>query len=174
MIEYTNRPTPNRSLRGDVKAAAIVLHHTGGREAGDLAWLTNPTSGVSADFLINRDGVIYKLNPDLTIYYTYHAGISELDGCVQRNGSINISTIGIEMSHTIDQDWPDAQVEACAKLCWWLEASGKVTRHKIVSHREVAKPSGRKIDPKGFPWGVFSQLYEAAGFLQSRTDQDQK
>lgn len=161
MIEFTNRPTQNRSLRDGVKPAAIVLHHTGGSEKGDLLWLTSPASRVSADFLINRKGLIYKLNPDLTIFYTYHAGVSGLDGCIRKNNSINISTIGIEMSHRTNQSWPEAQVEACAKLCWWLEASGKVTRHKIVSHREVAIPFGRKTDPKDFPWQQFSKFYEA-------------
>lgn len=162
MIYRTYPITPNCSRRGGVKPAAIVLHHTGGREAGDLAWLTNPTSGVSADFLITRSGIIYKLNPNLTVFYTYHAGVSQLDGCVQKNNSINISTYGIEMSHTIDQDWPDAQVKSCAELCAWLEQQGKVSRHKIVSHREVALPAGRKIDPKDFPWQSFSQFYKYA------------
>lgn len=150
--------TPNISVRRG-QPQAIILHHTGGREPGDLAWLCNKLSGVSADFLIARNGNIYKLNPDITAYYTYHAGVSALDNLPRHNNSINISTIGIEMSHLPGELWPIAQVAACARLCRWLEDNNKVTQHKIVSHRAVALPAGRKMDPENFPWSRFSELF---------------
>jgi len=159
--KWIDRPAANLSRRNGIRPQGIILHHTGGSEAGDLATLTRskPVGGVSADFLINREGLIYKLNPQLSEFYTWHAGASRYPGLTTKNNSVNVSTIGIEMSHRMGEGWPEAQVRSCAVLCKWLVATGKISQKLIVSHRAIAIPPGRKIDPENFPWGKFGEIY---------------
>lgn len=136
----------------------IILHHSGGREPGDLATLLGQTKRkVSADFYINREGAVYKLNPQLSQRYTWHAGKSLWNGV----WDVNRYSVGIEMEHHPDRDaWPEAQVEACAHLCAWLVRRYKLGLEDvpIQSHRAVAWPRGRKTDPRNFPWGSLSTL----------------
>jgi N-acetyl-anhydromuramyl-L-alanine amidase AmpD len=149
---WIDRPTPNLGKR-KLKPTLIVLHHTGGHLAGDLATLTSKASRVSADFLIDIDGTIYKLNPQLTQYVTWHAGVSEYKG----RKNCNSFSFGIELSHIPGNVWPDAQVKACAEVCRWLVS--KFGPLDITSHREVARPVGRKSDPENFPWVRFSKHF---------------
>lgn len=150
-IDY---PTPNLGRRSGTPQG-IVLHHTGGNLNGDLATLTSETAAVSADFEVARNGKIYKLNPDLVKHYCWHAGKAEWHG----KTDVNNLTIGIEMEHLPGRGWPDAQVEACAKLCRWLVHEGKVETAEVQSHAFVAKPTGRKNDPEAFPWAKFWHYY---------------
>ena len=50
----------------------IVIHATAGTVRSALAWLTNPASRVSAHYLIDKAGQIYRLVPDE--YAAWHAG----------------------------------------------------------------------------------------------------
>lgn len=53
---------------GRLKIVGIVLHDTAGNGGhGDTKYLAHPTDGrrVSVDFTVERDGGIWKLNPDL-------------------------------------------------------------------------------------------------------------
>ncbi len=134
----------------------IIVHATEGREPGDLATLLGQTKKkVSADFYVTRDGRIFKLNPQLSQFYTWHAGKSFFLGL----WDINRVSIGIEQEHKGDEDWPDAQIEATAYLCAWLVRRFKLKLEDgpIQSHRAVAWLRGRKSDPKDFPWARLGQ-----------------
>ncbi len=158
---WVNKPTPNLSKRTK-EVRLIVLHHTGGRMPGCLSWLTSKKSKVSADFLVSNTGLIYKLNPQLTLYYTWHAGKSVWKSLVEVFRRVNRISIGIEQEHIPGDPWPTAQVVATAHLCAWLidrHPNDKLdlAEHPIQSHRAVADPPGRKTDPENFPWADFSQ-----------------
>ena len=151
---WIEHSTPNVSPRTRLPEA-IILHHTGGHEAGDLATLCSPAAAVSADFYITKSGKLYKLNPDLTRLRCWHAGVAELDG----HTDVNNRSIGIEMEHVPGDVWTAAQVDMCGWLCAWLVEEGKVSSHHIYSHASVARPVGRKTDPERFPWGTFQACY---------------
>ena len=131
----------------------IVLHSTEGRLNGALEWLCNRESRVSADFVVSRAGVIFKLTPDVGSWYTWHAGRSLFHGLA----NINRVSVGIELEHCAGESWPDWQVDSAARLCGWLATQfGLDLRdNPIQSHRAVAWPFGRKSDPTGFPWARF-------------------
>ena len=124
---------------------------------GDLATLCAKATKVSADFEIARDGTIYKLNPQLSQWWTWQAGVSEWNG--KRN--INNISFGIEQEHIPGQDWPAAQVKATAKVCAFLCDKFEIPREHIASHADVARPVGRKNDPEHFPWADFREYLDA-------------
>jgi AmpD protein len=155
-----SQATTNLSRRR-YKVSLIVLHHTAGTRAGDLPILLGQTSRrVSADFYVQRDGKIHKLNPQLTQWYTWHAGNSDWRG----KGQCNLYSIGVEMEHRVGEGWPEAQVKACAQLCAWLIRRFGLILDKdcIQSHRAIALPLGRKTDPENYPWADFSRLVRSA------------
>lgn len=109
---------------------------------------------MSADFYIDRSGRIYKLNPQLSEFYTWHAGVSSWRG---RN-NCNPFSLGIEMEHRVGEGWPEAQVAACAHLAAWLVERYDLDLRNgcIQSHRAIAPT--RKTDPESFHWTEFSSL----------------
>jgi len=152
---FIDRPTPNLGKRKLVPTL-IVLHHSGGSVEGDVYWLTNPASKVSADFEVAKNGDIYKMNPQLGQNITWHAGVSAWNGRKNCNGF----SFGIEQEHRIGEVWTDKQIESVARLCAWLiERYGlDLSKGCIQSHAAVALPHGRKTDPENFPWDKFSKL----------------
>ncbi|MEN6358328.1 MAG: N-acetylmuramoyl-L-alanine amidase [Armatimonadota bacterium] len=158
---FIEKPAANLSKRKQ-KPLLIVLHHSGGNALGDLNWLTKAVSYVSADFYITKDGVIYKLNPQLSEYYTWHAGVSAWNG----RKNINDISFGIEQEHKTGEAWTTKQVQAAARLCAWLISKFglSLADHCIQSHAAVATPKGRKTDPENYPWEAFGKLVR--GYLQ--------
>lgn len=157
--------TPNLSVRRK-PIRLIVLHHTGSKLNSALNWLINLRSRVSADFVLARSGMIYRLNPDVHNRYTWHAGRSAWK--FWKN--VNSISIGVELEHIPGEDWPDRQVSSCAKLCAWLmqEFSLSLNNNPIQSHRAVALPFGRKTDPEGFPWESFGS--EVRSILEDKAN----
>lgn len=104
-----------------------------------------PHSQVSAHYTIDRDGEIYQhvLESDCA----WHVGESEHpDG----RTALNEFSIGIELVNKNDGEdpYPIAQLTSLKELIREL-----CNRHPITglfSHAEVARPVGRKDDPKGF------------------------
>lgn len=104
-------------------------------------------SQVSAHFTIGRDGSIVQ-NVS-TFDRAWHAGVST-DASGRSN--LNHYSIGIELVNLNDgkQEYPDAQIQA---LCGIIaEMKRRFPIKQIVSHEFIADPSGRKNDPKNFPW----------------------
>jgi N-acetyl-anhydromuramyl-L-alanine amidase AmpD len=139
----------------------IVLHDTAGSgTSGDVGYLANDPEhrGVSVDYVITRDGVIWKLNPDPANNYTFHAG-RHTKFHDWLNGSVNAVTIGIELSHKANPalqtpEWPKEQVEAAADLCKMLCETYHIAVSDITTHQKIITDRTR-TDPRNFPFPQF-------------------
>ncbi|WP_257454300.1 peptidoglycan recognition protein family protein [Archangium lipolyticum] len=144
-------PSPNYNERGGKDIDTIVLHHTASNDGkGDLAWMRNPKSQVSAHYMVDRDGKIYQLVGDSK--RAWHAGQGALHGVPT---DVNGRSIGIEIVNDGSGKTPftDAQYKALTQLTGYLKQEYKVPMNNIVGHKDVAVPKGRKNDPAAnFDW----------------------
>ncbi|MFP2903681.1 N-acetylmuramoyl-L-alanine amidase [Pyxidicoccus sp. 3LFB2] len=144
-------PSPNQNERGGKDIDTIVLHHTASNNgAGDLAWMRNPKSQVSAHYMVDRDGKIYQLVGDEK--RAWHAGKGELNGVPT---DINGRSIGIEIVNdgSGKTAFTEAQYKALTQLTGHLKQKYDVPMKNIVGHADVAVPKGRKNDPApNFDW----------------------
>lgn len=150
-------PSPFSSRRPDsVAVDTIVLHHTVSDTAKSVVdWFNNPRARVSSHFTVDRDGTIYQ---HVSCFrQAWHAGAS-MDAYGRRD--VNRFSIGIEMVNRGDgkDPWPEAQVRAVHNLVAFLARHRFPTITQITSHEFVARPHGRKNDPKGFPWESLQDL----------------
>jgi len=99
--------------------------------------------GVSAHYLIARDGTIYHLVADKNI--AYHAGVSETpDG----RTNVNNFSIGVEMVNTLDGKFTSDQYAALNRLIASLKKQYSIKY--ILGHDDIAP--GRKTDPWNIEW----------------------
>lgn len=144
-------PSPNYNERGGKDIDTIVLHHTASNDGkGDLAWMRNPKSQVSAHYMLDRDGKIYQLVNDQK--RAWHAGAGELHGVPT---DVNGRSIGIEIVNDGSGKTPftDAQYKSLTQLVGYLKQEYKVPMNNILGHKDVAVPKGRKNDPAAnFDW----------------------
>jgi len=99
--------------------------------------------GVSAHYLIARDGTIYHLVADQNI--AYHAGVSKMpDG----RTDVNNFSIGIEMANTTDGKFTSDQYAALNQLIASLKKQYPIKY--ILGHSDIAP--GRKTDPWNIDW----------------------
>jgi N-acetyl-anhydromuramyl-L-alanine amidase AmpD len=135
----------------------IVLHDTAGNGThNDTIYLSNPTDGrvVSVDFTVERDGSIWKLNPDLQKFHTHHAG-RNTQWRNYKNQEVNQVTIGIEIVQknnlSLSPTYPQAQIDAVAHLCAWLSQTYNIGNAEITTHRQIIT-DGSRSDPRKFPF----------------------
>ncbi|MEK7549697.1 MAG: N-acetylmuramoyl-L-alanine amidase [Patescibacteria group bacterium] len=101
--------------------------------------------GVSAHYLIDRKGNVYRLVEDTNI--AYHAGSSTMkDG----RSNVNNFSIGIEMMNLDDgkSEYTSAQYASVNSLVSSLKSQYAIT--SVVGHDDIAP--GRKTDPWNFDW----------------------
>lgn len=99
--------------------------------------------GVSAHYLIDRQGTIYRLVADNNI--AYHAGVSKMpDG----RTNVNDFSIGIEMMNTEAGQFTQAQYAAVNALISSLKRQYPIK--SVVGHSDIAPD--RKTDPWNFDW----------------------
>lgn len=128
----------------------IVLHYTGMRSGEDaLARLCSVEAKVSAHYLVEEDGRVFRLVPEAR--RAWHAGVSFWRG----EADINGRSIGIEIvnpGHEFGyRTFPDAQVESLIDLLADIRTRWVVDDARILGHSDVAPE--RKIDPgELFPW----------------------
>jgi len=173
------RPSPNHGERrgafgGAKRPDTLVLHYTGMPAGGGLSaceravrWLTNPESQVSCHYVIDEDGRVLQLVPELL--RAWHAGLGAWKGEID----LNSASIGIEIVNPghpwdmsaaafADKDapaqrhpgyspFPDLQIEAVIALCNDIVARNQMPAANVIAHSDLA-PS-RKSDPgELFPW----------------------
>jgi N-acetylmuramoyl-L-alanine amidase len=142
-------PSPNFDAR-KAPPDKIVLHYTGmktGEEA--LARLRDPDAKVSAHFMVEEDGRVFRLVPEER--RAWHAGVGSWKG----DTDINASSVGIEIvnpGHEFGyRPFPDAQIAAVIDLVDGIRSRWIVADNMIIAHSDLAPD--RKEDPgELFPW----------------------
>jgi N-acetylmuramoyl-L-alanine amidase len=146
-----DRPSPNHGRRrngGPIDL--LIVHYTGMQSAAAaLDRLCDPGSEVSAHYLIETNGTIWRLVDEAR--RAWHAGQSFWAGEVD----VNSRSIGIELDnpgHGPDyRPFPDAQIAALAGLMSEILARHPIPPHRVLGHADVAP--GRRRDPgELFDW----------------------
>jgi N-acetylmuramoyl-L-alanine amidase len=150
-VTVIERPSPNHDARPDGAAISmLVLHYTDLPSAeAALARLCDPSTEVSAHYLIDEAGAIHRLVPEAR--RAWHAGKSRWRGVE----GVNAVSLGIELanpghSHGY-RPFPAAQMSALAALARDLIARHPIPPRNVVGHSDVAPE--RKLDPgELFDW----------------------
>jgi hypothetical protein len=136
---------------------AIICHHTAGPATGEspsLGVVINGRAdlpGPLAQLFLSRSGVVHVVAAGLA----YHAG------AVFETYQSNAYAIGIEAEATGVDPWPAGQYDAYRRLCAALCAHYGLPVARVLGHKEVAAPLGRKIDPN-FDMTAFRVAVEEA------------
>lgn len=146
-----DHPSPNFDDRhGGTPVDMLVLHYTGmvsGINA--LERLCDPAAKVSAHYLVDEDGTVYRLVAEEK--RAWHAGVA----CWRGERDVNGRSIGIELvnpGHEFGyRDFPAAQMAALAALAADILARHPIPPRNVVGHSDVAPD--RKLDPgEHFDW----------------------
>lgn len=154
---------------GDMSPSLIVLHETAGRldKGNTVSWFQNRKCGVSAHFVIERDGSITQMVP--CNRKAFHAGVSEWGGKKFCNSfSIGIELVGPGKLDETGRAWfgevfqdseechteahgrgrwlpfTQEQIAACRQLCVAIMGAYPDC-NEIATHWEISP--GRKVDP---------------------------
>ncbi len=145
------RPSPNHGARRDGTIVDIlVLHYTGMADARSaLDRLCDPSAEVSAHYLVEEDGVVWRLVPEDR--RAWHAGVSSWAG----EADVNSLSIGIELVNpghgAAYRRFALPQMIALERLCHDILARHPIPAWRILGHSDVAP--GRKRDPgELFDW----------------------
>ncbi len=143
----------NYTRRNGRQIRYIVLHTIEGSEAGAISWFQNPSSRVSAHYIVSHAGRVTRMVSDSD--RAWHAG----------NSTYNEQSIGIENEgHAGRNSWTDTQYRVLAQLVSALCDRYAIpkTRARIVAHSEV--PGATHTDPgRYFDWNRFMALVNAGG-----------
>ena len=147
----TSHPSPNKGgYNAPHKPEALCWHVTVGGAAGSLAWLTNPASNASANYLIDRAGKIYELVPPGESAWA-NGQLNKPDvanpvikGWVDNHINPNTRTISIENERTTSANeqpggFTEAQHKSLVALSAWLCATLGIApdRTHIIRHGQI-------------------------------------
>ncbi|MFY9287808.1 MAG: N-acetylmuramoyl-L-alanine amidase [Alphaproteobacteria bacterium] len=155
IIRYSS---PNFDERNPAIPLSYILLHYTGMPTGDeaLQRLCDPKAKVSAHYLIEEDGRIFKLVDEAK--RAWHAGQGFWKGITD----INSASIGIELVNPGHQNgyrkFPPAQIDALKNLLGdIIKRHNLSAKTAVLGHADIA-PS-RKEDPgELFPWQELAQI----------------
>jgi N-acetylmuramoyl-L-alanine amidase len=153
-MDMIKRASPNFDERA-APVSMIVLHYTGMPDAESaLDRLTSPEAKVSAHYLVDEDGRVFKLVDESK--RAWHAGKSRWRGI----SDVNSASVGIEIvnpGHEFGyRPFPDEQIAALIPLVASIKERHGISRGNVVGHSDVAP--ARKEDPgELFPWEALAR-----------------
>lgn len=153
--------SPNCDRRPDLALVdTIVVHATvNSTLESTTRWFYTTDSKVSAHFTIGKDGSVVQHVS--TFDRAWHAGVSE---DAQGRTGLNAYSIGIELVNLNDGRDPYPQVQLDVLKAVIRVMARRFPIRTIVSHEFIARPFGRKSDPRNFPWGQLGELGLQLGY----------
>ncbi|MGC6476520.1 MAG: N-acetylmuramoyl-L-alanine amidase [Parvibaculales bacterium] len=156
-MSYQLSSSPNFDSRKNHAVDMIVLHYTNMvSAAAALARLCDPQAKVSAHYLIDEAGAIFKLVEEEQ--RAWHAGVAYWQG----ERDINACSIGIELAHQGPDEnglcapFPSLQMQALVALLQDIKTRHEIPSARFLGHSDVAP--ARKIDPgEAFDWQWLAQ-----------------
>ncbi len=121
----------------------VVLHHTAGPATGEapsLGVVENGRPGLSgplAQLVLGRSGT----------WYVVAAGLCHHTGATFEPWQANPWAVGIEAEATGRDTWPPVQYSSYVRGARALANHYRVPTSRVLGHREIARPLGRKTDP---------------------------
>lgn len=147
--------SPNYDERPqNITIDTMVLHATVFDSLEEtIEHFSNPESKVSAHYTIDRDGTLVQHVEESK--RAWHAGVSEMpDG----RKNVNDFSIGIELVNKNDgyDVYPRPQLVALKLLVKEIISCHPI--RNIVTHAQIARPLGRKDDPRSFPSEILQSI----------------
>jgi N-acetylmuramoyl-L-alanine amidase len=167
---YISHLSPNYDERNaDDPVDVLVLHYTGMQTAAEaLSRMCDPQAQVSAHYMVDEEGSIYKLVEEKN--RAWHAGIS----CWKGRASLNYTSIGIEIANP-GHEWgyrafPLPQMAAIKVLCKDILSRHDIPPENVVGHSDIAP--NRKEDPgELFDWPSLAKdgigLWPDVGYIKN-------
>ena len=146
-MKIAQHPSPNCGERRlGAKPDLIVIHYTAMADCrGALDWLCDPTSEVSAHYLITTFGHATQMVDEKD--RAWHAGAGAWGGCED----VNSRSIGIELSNDGYSPFAAAQINALEDLLVAIMTRWSIPAERVIGHSDMA--GSRKIDPgPRFDW----------------------
>ena len=154
VFNYSPNFNPNKRKSKQIKF--LVFHYTGMRKESDaINRLTNIQSEVSSHYLIQRNGTINVMVPDL--YVAWHAGKSSWKSFK----SLNKNSIGIEISNPGHENkyinFSKKQIQSILYLSKSLMKKYNIQSSNILGHSDIA-PFRKKDPGEKFPWKYLAKF----------------
>ena len=153
---FNYSPNFDSNKRKSKQIKFLIFHYTGMRKESDaINRLTNIQSEVSSHYLIQRNGAINVMVPDL--YVAWHAGKSSWKSFK----SLNKNSIGIEISNPGHEhnyiNFKKKQIQSILYLSKSLIKKYKIKSSNILGHSDIA-PFRKKDPGEKFPWKYLAKL----------------
>ena len=121
----------------------VVLHHTAGPATGEA-----PSLGVVEDGRPGLSGPLAQLVLGRSgTWYVVAAGLCHHTGATFEPWQGNTWAVGVEAEATGRDPWPPVQYSSYLRGARALADHYDVAHTRVLGHREIARPLGRKIDP---------------------------
>jgi len=148
VLHYTGMETAAAALQRLTDPAPVAARYPGPWQDPDVP-PTQPLGRVSAHYLVEEDGLIWRLVPEEA--RAWHAGA----GVWRGREALNDRSIGVEIvngGHDFGLPaYPDAQIAAVIDLVRDILLRHGLSPWSVVGHSDVAP--ARKADPgERFPW----------------------
>ena len=130
---------------------SIICHHTAGPATGEMPSLnflrdgSASLKGPLSQLGLGRSGKWYVIAAGLS----YHAGVVTDSSLYSNANAIGIEAegTGLPATNTGHSNWPEVQYQSYIKGVRALKNAFGVPTARVMGHKEVASPLGRKIDP---------------------------
>jgi hypothetical protein len=149
VIEVDGWKTRSHGQMNSVKS--IICHHTAGPATGDFPSLAivrdgrPDLSGPLSQLGLGRTGTWYVIAAGLS----YHAGVV-IDPTLYANANaigIEAEGTGVPSTNSGHAYWPEVQYQSYLRGVRALQATFDVPTGRVMGHKEIAAPLGRKTDP---------------------------
>ncbi|MCA9570043.1 MAG: N-acetylmuramoyl-L-alanine amidase, partial [Myxococcales bacterium] len=161
--------SPNHSSRGGVSPSYVVIHTCEGSYSSCWGWLKNPSSGVSAHYVVNSDGSEIRQLVDED-RKAWHIGAdyacsrnSDVD-CFRNGASMNTHSVGIEHAgHGSQTSWNSGLIGRSAELVCGITERHDIPldRYHVFGHGQM-QPWNRTDPGAAWPWASYMAQAETA------------